>query len=110
MKIHSLITGFCSALFLVLQIGCATTSSQNPAASNESSPTPPIEHGTNNNGNGQQSNDKRQISKGEAIAIANEHAGKSYQSLESFKVVACEQSRVWVIIYDGGGPEYYLDK
>lgn len=110
MKIYSLTKRFCWALFLVLQIACATTPSQNPAASNEALPASRTEHGTSSPGKGQQSSDKQQISKGEAIAIANEHAAKSYQSLESFRVVACEQSRLWVIIYDGGGPEYYLDK
>ncbi len=110
MKIYLLTKRFCWGLFLVLQIACATTPSQNPAASNEALPAPPTEHGTSSQGKGQQSSDKQQISKEEAIAIANEQAAKSYQSLESFKVVACEQSRLWVIIYDGGGPEYYIDK
>jgi hypothetical protein len=50
------------------------------------------------------------ISKEAAIAIANEDALKDYKSLAAFKIVACEQSIFWRVIYDGGGPEYVIDK
>lgn len=50
------------------------------------------------------------ISKEAAIAVANEDALKDYKSLAAFKVVPCEQSIFWRIIYDGGGPEYVIDK
>jgi hypothetical protein len=50
------------------------------------------------------------ISKEAAITIANEDALKDYKSLAAFKVVPCEQSIFWRIIYDGGGPEYVIDK
>lgn len=45
-----------------------------------------------------------------AIAIAKEHALTSHNSLERFRVVACELSIFWRIIFDGGGPEYVIDK
>jgi len=50
------------------------------------------------------------ISKEEAIALANKEASKDYKSLEQFQVVPCEQVAFWRIIYDGGGPEYVIDK
>lgn len=45
-----------------------------------------------------------------AIAIAKEHALISHKSLERFRVVPCELSIFWRIIFDGGGPEYVIDK
>lgn len=50
------------------------------------------------------------ISSDKAIGIANEAALKSYPSLKDFKPVACEQQVFWRIIYDGGGPEFLIDK
>jgi len=53
----------------------------------------------------------RGITHDEAVAIANKEVVKVYgSSLDRFKVVACEQEIFWRIIYDGGGPEYLLDK
>lgn len=45
-----------------------------------------------------------------AIAIANRAAGKTYKRLERLAIVPCEGIVLWRIIYDGGGPEYVIDK
>ncbi len=50
------------------------------------------------------------ITKEKAIAIAKRHALRRYKSVERFKVVACELTIFWRIIFDGGGPEYVIDK
>jgi hypothetical protein len=50
------------------------------------------------------------ISKEAAVTIANEDVLKDYNSLNAFKIVVCEQSIFWRVIYDGGGPEYVIDK
>jgi hypothetical protein len=50
------------------------------------------------------------ISKDAAITRANEDALKEYKSLTGFRIIACEQSIFWRVIYDGGGPEYVIDK
>lgn len=50
------------------------------------------------------------ISKKRAIAIANKDALTKYRSLKDFKIVPCEQVRFWRVVYDGGGPEYVIDK
>lgn len=50
------------------------------------------------------------ITKEQAIAIAKKHAQESQKSLEHFNVVACELTIFWRIIFDGGGPEYVIDK
>lgn len=105
MRIHSLVTRSCLAFFLVLQGSCANSSPQKLSERHEALPARNTE---------QPASDKerieQQISKEKAIAIANEDAAKKSQSLESFKAVPCEQAWLWVIIYDGGGPEYYIDK
>lgn len=110
MKTYTIVALFCTALFLVLQIGCAVTSSQSPLRA-EAPLAPEIEIRKNTKERiGQQTSNQPQISKEEAIAIAEEDAAKNYQSLEPFKVVGCERARLWVVIYDSGGPEYYIDK
>jgi len=45
-----------------------------------------------------------------AIEIAKKHALRGYKSLERFRVVACEQTLFWRVIFDHGGPEYVIDK
>src|SRR5437016_524591 len=50
------------------------------------------------------------IDQNKAIGIANRHARKTYKTLKRFRVVACEGLVHWRIIYDGGGPEYVIDK
>lgn len=50
------------------------------------------------------------ITKEQAIVIAQKDARRSYKSLGRFRVVACELSLFWRIIFDGGGPEYVVDK
>src|SRR5437870_8175832 len=49
------------------------------------------------------------INREQAIAIANDDAGKS-KSLAAFHVISCELVRTWLVIFDGGGPEYVIDK
>lgn len=50
------------------------------------------------------------ITQKEAIAIANRHARKKHKRLERFTIIPCEGLVLWRIIYDGGGPEYVIDK
>jgi len=50
------------------------------------------------------------IDQNKAIAISNRAARKTYKRLERFTVVPCEGLVLWRIIYDGGGPEYVIDK
>ena len=50
------------------------------------------------------------ITKEKAIAIAKKHALRRYKSLKRFRVVACELTIFWRVIFDGGGPEYVIDK
>lgn len=52
----------------------------------------------------------QRIKKEEVIAIAKKHALKGYKSLKRFSVVACELNIFWRVIFDGGGPEYVIDK
>lgn len=99
MKIYSQFTQFCAVLSLVLYAACVTSSNNSPPR-NDALPTQEIVQQTRLEG----------ISKEQAVAIANEAATKSDQTEESFKVTACQRARLWVIIYDGGGPEYYIDK
>jgi len=46
----------------------------------------------------------------EAIGITEKHALRGYKSLKRFRIVACEGTIFWRIIFDGGGPEYIIDK
>lgn len=50
------------------------------------------------------------ISMEKAVAIANSDAIREYKSLADFNIVPCEEVVYWRIIYDGGGPEYIIDK
>ncbi len=52
----------------------------------------------------------RGISKEQAVTIANSDALKDFKDLANFSIVVCEQPLFWRIIYDGGGPEYVIDK
>lgn len=111
MKINSLTFGLCVVFFFALQAGCVTSSSQNPTVRNGTPTAHRIEQpNTHRQQTGQQSNGKSPISKEEAIAIAKEDAVKTYGSLDDSNVVACEQRTLWLVIVDGGGPEYYIDK
>lgn len=100
MKSHLLMIRFCALLFLALQAGCLTTSSENPLAQDKESPAKDI---------GQRAKTGL-IGMEQAIAVTTEDASRRYPTLESFKVSTCERARLWVVIYDGGGPEYYVDK
>lgn len=57
-----------------------------------------------------------QLSKEEAIKIAEKDASQAYKSLEDYQVLACELAGAWRIIFDlkkpleGGGPNYVIDK
>lgn len=50
------------------------------------------------------------ISKDTAIMIANNAALERHETIANFKIVACEQSIFWAIIYDGGNSETLIDK
>lgn len=50
------------------------------------------------------------IDKDQAVNIATDAARKSNKSLATYKIVPCELVRTWLIIFDGGGPEYVIDK
>ena len=91
---------FCAVLLVVLNGACLTTSPKPLRARLEGSPGNEIKRGTNN----------ALISREQAITIANEDAAKHQQPLKLFHATVCERARLWVIIYDEGGPEYYIDK
>jgi hypothetical protein len=50
------------------------------------------------------------ISRERAIAIARRDAISKYKSVREFNIVPCEQVVFWRVIFDGGGPEYIIDK
>jgi hypothetical protein len=66
----------------------------------------PIRH----EGSGVRSSVEGGIGKKRAIAIANRDAQKNYPSLSRFRIIPCAQTSFWRIIYDGGGPEYVIDR
>lgn len=53
---------------------------------------------------------RTKVSKEQAVEVAKKDALQTYDSLEGFSIVSCETARVWIIIYDGGGPEYVISK
>lgn len=53
---------------------------------------------------------KTKITKEQAVEVAKKEALRTYDSLEGFNFVACDTARVWIVIYDGGGPEYVISK
>lgn len=114
MKTNSLTFRLCVALSLVLYSGCIPPSSRSVPVNSEEVAPPAIGHQSNiaqRVSNGRRiSRNGQQISEEEAIAIANEDAAKGSQSLGTFRVCACELARLWIIVYDGGGSEYYIDK
>ncbi len=111
MSINFLIFGLGTVLFFALQAGCADSSSRNLVAHSETVTANKVEQQNSYKGQVKlRTNGEQPISKEEAIAIAKEEAAKTYQSLDSFNVVACEQRTLWLVILDGGGPEYYIGK
>jgi hypothetical protein len=50
------------------------------------------------------------INKEAAANIANQDLVKNHESPVVFNMVLCEQALFWRVIYDGGGPEYVIDK
>ena len=50
------------------------------------------------------------IRREQAIAIASKHARAKYQSIYQFKIIPCELTTFWRVIFDRGGPEYVIDK
>jgi hypothetical protein len=50
------------------------------------------------------------VTKEKAIAIASADVAKIYESIRGYKPVACEKTSLWVIVFDGGDFEYYIDK
>lgn len=112
MKGYALILVLCVALFL--STSCSDTPSEIVSVRDKAPATQKSEQQTDNimqhAQKEQQASDEQRISKEEAVAIANKDAAKTRPSLEAFDIVACERARLWVIIYDGGGFEYVLDK
>ncbi len=99
----------CRALmtcFFALQLACGSNLSQKLSLPHAEAP-PRVRQPAQNQGQRAQ---QGRISKEEAIAIASEDASKSYPSIPSLNVVACGRARLWVIIFDRGGPEYYIDR
>jgi len=113
MKSYALSLRLCAALSLFCA-GCSPSSSQSVPVSDDAVAPPVTEELSEamriTGSERQTKRSGQQIGREEAVAIANEDAAKSYRSLDSFMVVACELARLWVIIYDGGGPEYFIDK
>jgi hypothetical protein len=50
------------------------------------------------------------ISEEAAISIAKKEARRRHQRIEGLKMIPCEQVGFWRIIFDGGGPEFVIDK
>jgi hypothetical protein len=45
-----------------------------------------------------------------AISIAKKEARRRHQRIEGLRIIPCEQVGFWRIIFDGGGPEFVIDK
>ena len=45
-----------------------------------------------------------------AISIAKKEARRKRQTIAGFRIIPCEQVAFWRIIFDGGGPEFVIDK
>jgi hypothetical protein len=73
----------------------------------EAEPLSPDEH-LESPSNAQET--RAQVSREQALEVASLEARKTYDSLQDFNLVACETARMWLIIYDGGGPEYVVSK
>lgn len=94
-------------LVTLLFVGCAKSDAQNQATANKPIPT------QSNNQNYirfQQSEVAKGIDQAAAIRIASAEATRTYGQLDRFKIGACENSLLWVVIFDNGGPEYYIGK
>lgn len=91
MKIHSILLTL--SIFAVSPMSAATLRWSEPQASEEGEAVT-----------------IKGITKEQAIVIARRHALKNYKSLKSFRVMSCELTIFWRIIFDGGGPEYVVDK
>lgn len=50
------------------------------------------------------------ISKGRAISIALRRARETRSLPGTYRIVTCELSMLWAVIFDGGGPEFLIDK
>lgn len=111
MSIKFLTFGFCATLFFASQAGCANSSSRSLMAHGEAITANTVEQQNSHKGQVKlQTNGAQPISKEEAVAIAKEDIAKTYQSLNAFNAVACEKRTMWLVIFDGGGVEYHVDK
>lgn len=109
MKTNSLTFKFCAALLFTLQAGCASILSQNPTVRNEAVTASNSEQPRQQEQVKRQADGKQPISRAEAIAIA-ESSARTAQVSNTSKVVACERRTLWVVIFDDGGPDYYISK
>ena len=90
---------FCTALLVLINGACLTTSPNNLKVQIDGAAANEIKH-----------INKNLISGEQAITIANKNAAKKPHAVGNFQTISCERETMWVIIYDGGGPEYYVDK
>lgn len=58
----------------------------------------------------QRAEDKQPIDRAQAIATASEDAVRNNHPLKGFRITTCEKRFLWVIIFDGGGFEYFVSK
>ena len=62
------------------------------------------------------SGDRKQVTKDEAVAIANRDGVGAYGTLDDLDMTVCELSGFWAVLFSpkegllGGGPEYFIDK
>lgn len=101
----------CITLFFALQAGCANSSFQSLTTHNKGTASNRAEQSASRKEQTEgQAVDGQQIGKEEAVAIAKKDAAKTQQSLDAYDVVACEKRTLWVVMFDGGGVEYYVSK
>lgn len=50
------------------------------------------------------------ITKQRAILIAEREARRKHLMVSGLRIIPCEQVAFWRIIFDGGGPEFVIDK
>jgi hypothetical protein len=97
-------------IWLILLIGCGNSGQ----IKNEGKKT--LQNSENkvaddsDSANTRESKTKLQQSREEALNNADKEASKTHTSLKSFNRVICDVERVWVVIYDGGGPDVYVSK
>jgi len=90
---------FFTALFVVINGACLTTSPNNLRARIDGSSANEMKYAVS----------RELITREQAVTIANVDAARKHPALEFSQTTTCERARLWVIIYDVG-LEYYVDK